>query len=806
MSYPILAPNCTWFTQGGTTIKRANITTIRIANDYTPTSTVTSSWDASANKDGSIMAYVEDGTILTLKGNGSGKIKLNADSSFAFSDSAQKDCFINVETFIGGNLLDTSAVTNFKGTFATMNKLTMVDVSNWDTSNVTTIQAMFGYCYALTALDVSNWDVSNVTNMKGTFTDCYALTNLDVSNWDTHNVTTMNAIFQHCINLESLNLSDWDVSNVTNMGFMFSTVLEVGRMALTTIGDVSNWNTHNVTNMKGMFQQCVELETLDVSNWDVSNVTDMGYMFVGCVSLKELDVSNWNVSNVTKMNHMFTGDGNYGQIPVSYKELDVSKWNPSSCTDMSFMFYGCKGIESIDVSNWDVSKVENFDHMFAWNHMVINGTENWITSSATNMYAMFHHIENTTIDVSNFDTSNVQFFGQMFEQAKFLTEIVGLENFDTSKGLGFDEMFRNCAKIKHLNLSSFDTTKAKDGVVCSLNGGKTLTLMNMFSDMRCLETITLGSNFSFNGDGTTTKYATTLPTPSADYITGADGNWYTLVGDAYAVADIPNQTANTYYASLSMLKNLDVLVKNGSLIDIGAAIRTKNGLSTRYLPSEMSIAIEAIDTSGGSGGEGGYDEGFEAGKQDAYNTFWDDFQNNGNRNHYYYAFSYYNFDDSTYNPKYPIKTGTSNTGGQNLFYSSYGITDTKVDIEFEKTANGAFNSAKKLKTIRKMIVNENTTFTNTFNGAEALETINVEGTIGKAISLAPCTLLTKASITSIINALSTTTSGLTLTLSEAAVNKAFETSEGANDGTTSAEWEALGGTNRECQNWTIALS
>ena len=140
----------------------------------------------------------------------------------------------------------------------------------------------------------------------------------------------------------------------------------------------------------------------------------------------------------------------------------------------------------------------------------------------------------------------------------------------------------------------------------------------------------------------------------------------------------------------------------------------------------------------------------DAGKQAQHTWFWDQFQDFGNRDHYFYAFSYYNFDDTTYDPQHTIKTGTTNTGGQNLFYSSYGITDTKVDIIFEKTANGAFNNARKMKTIRKMIVNENVTFANTFTNAEALETISFEGTIGQNISFADSDKLNDLSIDNIV--------------------------------------------------------
>ena len=54
-----------------------------------------------------------------------------------------------------------------------------------------------------------------------------------------------------------------------------------------------------------------------------------------------------------------------------------------------------------------------------------------------------------------------------------------------------------------------------------------------------------------------------------------------------------------------------------------------------------------------------------------------------------------------------------------------------------------------------------------------------------------------------MNILSDTASGKTLTLSLTAVNNAFETSAGAKDGSTSAEWTALVDAKT---NWTITLT
>lgn len=123
--------------------------------------------------------------------------------------------------------------------------------------------------------------------------------------------------------------------------------------------------------------------------------------------------------------------------------------------------------------------------------------------------------------------------------------------------------------------------------------------------------------------------------------------------------------------------------------------------------------------------------------------------------------------------------------------------------------------------------NENTQWNYAFAGRQSLEIIDgeplctsvyianvfqrcyelrefriVPNCVTKDFRIEYCSKLSKATIESVVNGLSSETSGLTLTLKLQAVNKAFETSEGVNDGSTSLEWLNLTSTK---SNWTISL-
>ncbi len=96
-----------------------------------------------------------------------------------------------------------------------------------------------------------------------------------------------------------------------------------------------------------------------------------------------------------------------------------------------------------------------------------------------------------------------------------------------------------------------------------------------------------------------------MPAPNNDFISGANGNWYTNKRVAYNPTDIPNNTSEVYYASLNLINNIDYLIKSGTMLDIADAIRTQIGTINVMTPSDMASEIPKV---------------YEAGKAYAYNN------------------------------------------------------------------------------------------------------------------------------------------------------------------------------------------
>jgi hypothetical protein len=135
------------------------------------------------------------------------------------------------------------------------------------------------------------------------------------------------------------------------------------------------------------------------------------------------------------------------------------------------------------------------------------------------------------------------------------------------------------------------------------------------------------------------------------------------------------------------------------------------------------------------------------------------------------------------------------TGCTRFYYTFYYASITRIgtiDCSSSTVMDYAFETPS-LQTIEKLIVSESTPFTSRTFHATSLTSINeIEGHFGKNMTFSQCPL-TKASITNVVNALSSTTSGLTCTFKKTAKESAF----------TTDEWNTLIATK---SNWTFSLA
>lgn len=110
----------------------------------------------------------------------------------------------------------------------------------------------------------------------------------------------------------------------------------------------------------------------------------------------------------------------------------------------------------------------------------------------------------------------------------------------------------------------------------------------------------------------------------------------------------------------------------------------------------------------------------------------------------------------------------------------------------------------KIEEIQEFYPSTKTYFNGTFVRCKSLKRVIFKSEIVvPTLTFSYSFYLDRESIESVFSNLSTTTSELPVIFSISAVNKAFETDTGENDGSTSEEWLALVATK---SNWTIALN
>ena len=169
---------------------------------------------------------------------------------------------------------------------------------------------------------------------------------------------------------------------------------------------------------------------------------DSSKMFYDVRSLTSLNLPNFNTSKVTNMQYMFSD-------MTKLTTLDLSNFDTSKVTDMKYMFNEMYSLTSLNLSSFNTSNVTDmrcmFAHMFRLTSLNLS---NFNTSKVTNMGAMFYDMPRlTSLDLSNFNTSNVTNMGWMF--AFNGSEKIYVNNdFNTSKLTSFSNMFKESKKLR----------------------------------------------------------------------------------------------------------------------------------------------------------------------------------------------------------------------------------------------------------------------------------------------------------------------------------------------------------------------
>ena len=165
--------------------------------------------------------------------------------------------------------------------------------------------------------------------------------------------------------------------------------------------------------------------------------------------LKEDKNANLNDIDVSEITDMGLDNNNESLFEdLDPHNIDVSQWDVSNVEDMSALFWGCENF-NCDLSEWDVRKVKNMFALFKWcNNFKGTGLENWDVSSVELMNDMFSQCINFNCDISKWDVSNVKTMSYMFYNCKKFD--CDLDNWKVSNTVTTLFTFNCCSSLKNI--------------------------------------------------------------------------------------------------------------------------------------------------------------------------------------------------------------------------------------------------------------------------------------------------------------------------------------------------------------------
>jgi len=173
-----------------------------------------------------------------------------------------------------------------------------------------------------------------------------------------------------------------------------------------------------------------------------SLITDMSKLFEGNPAFNQ-DISNWDVSNVNNMNGMFRNAQSFNQ------PIDI--WNVSNVTQMEEMFSGAYSFNQ-PIGSWNVSKVNSMEAMFS-------GGATKHSYNKEQFGIIYPRLDsNFNQDIGSWNVSNVRNMDLMFAIASSFNQ--DISNWDVHNVTKMSSMFFRASSFNQ-DLSSWDVTNVK---------------------------------------------------------------------------------------------------------------------------------------------------------------------------------------------------------------------------------------------------------------------------------------------------------------------------------------------------------
>ena len=434
---------------------------------------------------------------------------------------------------VDATYLNTTEVTDMRSMFWGCKKLSTLNLKTLQTPKVKFMSYMFYECSALEAIDLSEFDTRKVEGMDYMFCDCSALETLNLSNFHVSQVQALNCMFKNCTSLKTVNLMNFQPTNTTEMISMFQ-----GCQELTTIICPNTWTSEYAT--YNMFRDCPALIgavpfNSKKTNVSMANPTD-GYFLPAPIEpyavLDETGTITFYCDS-----HRETRSGSVYSMPNTkvFPAWVTEGTIKRAVFDPSFAKY-CP----VSINGWfaDCQLLKE-----------VMGLENLNTSRTMFMEHLFFGCKSLqTLDLSSFHTPELSCTSSMFEQCAALESVL-LSNFNTENVVNMDKMFAGCTALKELDLSVFRTDKVMN-MEQMFRGCQALQFIICPNTWTCTESSDNMFQSCVNLQGTSAYDASQVNVSKA---TPTDGYFFAtteaanLMPVAYAVLSIDGKTLTFYY-------------------------------------------------------------------------------------------------------------------------------------------------------------------------------------------------------------------------------------------------------------------
>lgn len=234
----------------------------------------------------------------------------------------------------------------------------------------------------------------------------------------------------------------------------------------------------------------------NINNLDIDGGITLGSAFEDCSKLKHISgLADWDVTGVKSISYLFENCGVLDNIN------DIESWNLTlNSSGLGYAFYGCKFLQTIDLSGWDLSNITSLSATFSY-------SSNLESINLGNIFS------NVTSDISLSDT---------FMYCYSLRDIGGL--FDNASNAYLYRAFYDCRNlegpidfsgmnIRSLYYTFYECYKLKgiDFTGCSFRSINMEGAFDYCYDLRYVDFTDITSSSSFGTMNYTFKSTKKLP-------------------------------------------------------------------------------------------------------------------------------------------------------------------------------------------------------------------------------------------------------------------------------------------------------